>query len=212
MKRIINSLFVAALSFFSLSSYAVEFKEGIDYAKVENVDPALNNKVIEIFSYHCHYCYRAQKSVHDFVEKMSEGMTLEHVPVTFGYTQLDPYANTFFIMNELGLTEQLHDYAFQVAKMPIKGEKQFNNLANMEGVKAFFSDNGVSDAEYESALSKVKEKELIKKNNQFASKYHVEGTPTYIINGKYVVADYKKGPSYDRYFTELLLYISNLKD
>lgn len=210
MKTIITSLFAVVMSFTALQAHAYEFVEGKDYVKVANVDPALNNKTIEIFSYHCQYCYRSQNSVHAFKASMPKGMVLEHKPTTFGYKQLLPFASTYFIMEELGLTDELHDYAFHIAKLPIKGEKHYNKLNNFEGVKAFFMDHGVSEADYEKAVKAIEEKGLIKQADKFASKYQVEGTPTFIINGKYIVTDYKKGPKYDKYFTALLLHVANL--
>ncbi|OHU90232.1 MULTISPECIES: DsbA family protein [Pseudoalteromonas] len=190
---------------------AAEFKEGVDYEQLETVDESLNGKVIEIFSYHCHYCYRAMHSVKAFKKQMPKGMTLQHVPVTFGYSQLDSFATTALLLSELDLMEELHEYTFHIAKMPIKGEKHYNKLENMEGVKAYLLEQGVSESQYQQALKNIEEKQLIKKYNKLASKYQVEGTPTFIINGKYKVSDYKKGSQYDEYFTELLLHVASLK-
>lgn len=203
------------LIIFSLggTAHAETFIEGEDYKVLDKPVAELKGHVIEFFSYACPYCYRSEPSVDYFLKNKPADITFERIPVTLGYKELQSYAYASFIVQKFALQERLHHYIFDVAKVPLDEEKSlYHNLASIEDVKTFFLKQGLSEADYDKTFNEINAEKLIAKADKKASTFKVEGTPTFIINGKYVLWGFKSEPHYADKLKRLLMYLVEKKD
>lgn len=208
-----GSLFFLVLFFISqpvMSDTPYKFEEGKDYFLLPPELQSNSNKVIEFFSYSCPFCYRAERGVNIFLQNKKKDIMFERIPVYLGKkAKFETSAYAYLIAEKLGLLDRFHDHLFDLNHVSYGYEKEvYNELANLSDVKKLFMDNGISEKDFDNAYEFFKKNETIKSNDKLASNYKVEGTPTFIIRGKYRVNGYPNGVDGQKQLGYLLLYLS----
>ena len=168
---------------------------GTDYVDIEGGQPfdPLDGKieVVEVFGYVCPACNAFQPTVRAWKAKLPADVRVTYVPAQFG-PDWTPYAHAFYAAESLGLVDKTHDAVYDAihAKKTLPGEGQKPTEAP---IAAFYANYGVSAAQFTSAMNSFAINSKLNKAKQFALRSQITGTPSLIVNGKYLV----KGRSWE---------------
>ena len=168
---------------------------GTDYVDIQGGQPfdPLDGKieVVEVFGYVCPACNAFQSSVRAWKAKLPADVRVTYVPAMFG-PDWTPYAHAFYAAESLGLVDKTHDAVYDAIhnknSLPGEGEKP-----TAAPIAAFYANYGVSAEQFTNAMNSFAINGKLNKAKQFAIRSQITGTPTLIVNGKYLV----KGRSWD---------------
>lgn len=168
---------------------------GTDYVEISGGQPwqPLDGKieVVEMFNYICPACYAFDSTLRNWKAKQPADVRLVYVPAQFR-PDFVPYAKAFYAAESLGLEEKTHSAVYEAihVKHSIPAEGDTPDEAK---VAAFYSAYGVGAEQFLNTMKSFAVAGKISKANQFALRSKIEGTPSLVVNGKYLV----KGRSWD---------------
>jgi thiol:disulfide interchange protein DsbA len=157
--------------------------EGKEYKLLKPAQPseAAPGKVgvTEVFWYACGHCYLLEPKLEAWNQKgRAPYVQLIRVPATWNPV-VKMHARVFYTIELLG-KPKLHDEVFR--EINVKG----NRLDTPEKIEAFFVANGVSKDEFQKAFSSFAVESKILHAEDLNKRYKITGTPTMVVNGKYV--------------------------
>lgn len=165
------------------ASAAVELKEGINYklltpAQPTNVAPG-KIEVVEVFWYACGHCYALEPKLEAWNRNgRPASAELVRVPATWN-NLLKTHARVYYTM-ELLNKPNLHSEIWR--EINLKG----NRLDTPASIESFFTSRGVSKADFQRAFAGFAIDSKIMKAEDLNRRYKITGTPTVVVNGKYV--------------------------
>ena len=168
---------------------------GTDYVEISGGQPwqPLDGKieVVEMFNYICPACYAFDPTLRNWKTKQPADVRLVYVPAQFR-PDFVPYAKAFYAAESLGLEEKTHSAVYEAIhvkhSIPAEGDKP-----DEAKVAAFYTAYGVSAEQFLNTMKSFAIAGKINKANQFALRSKIEGTPSLVVNGKYLV----KGRNWD---------------
>jgi thiol:disulfide interchange protein DsbA len=137
-------------------------------------------QVQEFFFYGCSHCYHLHPLLVAWEKKMPRDAELQYVPVVFN-EGWEPMAHTFYALESMGKLRQLHDplfVAWNVSNVDLSDEAKIGEFVSKHGV-----DRSAFEAEYNSFAVSSK----IARSNQLLQVYGIRGTPTIVVDGKYII-------------------------
>lgn len=168
--------------------------EGRDYVEIPNGQPFAPRdgkvEVVEVFGYVCPACANFQPLVRSWKAKLPADVRFTYVPALFGGTW-DDYARAFYAAESMGLVDKTHDAMYQAIHIDrtLKGERGRDSV---EDIAAFYGKYGVDPKQFASTMSSFAVNAKAARAKQFAMRSQIGGTPSLVIDGKYLV----KGTSY----------------
>lgn len=167
---------------------------GTDYVEITNGQPfqpvAGKVEVVEIFGYVCPACAAFQPLVGPWKAGLPGDVNFIYVPAMFGGTW-DDYARAFYAAQTLGIQEKTHEplYAAIHAEQSLKGERGRDSV---DDIAAFYAKHGADAKQFTATMSSFAVNAKTNAAKQFALRSQITGTPSLIIDGKYLV----KGKSF----------------
>ncbi|WP_312914100.1 thiol:disulfide interchange protein DsbA/DsbL [Stenotrophomonas sp.] len=168
---------------------------GTDYIAIDGgqpFQPATGKvEVAEIFGSVCPACARFQPQVSSWKAGLPADVNFVYVPAVFGGVW-DNYARAFYAAETLGVQEKTHDalYAAIHIEQTLKGERGQDSVDDIAG---FYAKHGVNGKTFADTMGSFAVAAKVNRAKQFAQRSKITGTPSLIVNGKYLV----KGQSYD---------------
>ncbi|MCC7633771.1 thiol:disulfide interchange protein DsbA/DsbL [Stenotrophomonas rhizophila] len=168
--------------------------EGSDYELIENgqpFQPATGKiEVAEIFGYVCPACAAFQPLIGPWKAGLPSDVNFVYVPAMFGGTW-DNYARAFYAAQSMGLQDKTHEamYAAIHAEQTLKGERGADSVDDIAG---FYAKHGADAKQFASTMGSFAVNAKTNAAKQFAQRSKITGTPSVIVNGKYLV----KGKSF----------------
>lgn len=172
-----------------------EPQAGTDYVVVDGgqpIQPATGKiEVAEIFGYVCPACARFQPLISSWKAGLPSDVNFVYVPAMFGGTW-DNYARAFYAAETLGVQEQTHDAMYSAIHLQqtLKGERGADSV---QDIANFYAKQGVDAKKFADTMSSFAVNAKTNRAKQFATRSKIGGTPSLIVNGKYLV----KGSSYE---------------
>ncbi|MBT0881361.1 MULTISPECIES: thioredoxin domain-containing protein [unclassified Campylobacter] len=187
-----------------VSSNLFALSEGVEYNVLENPIPNSDNSLTEIWSYQCSHCYlHHNHNTLGLIKEQLKDLDIRLMMVkTWGkfgqeMANLLAYAHYQDEKNKISLIDKnsLYDKISSVYFVEMfKNKSTWNNNPD-EFYKSGLSILGISKKKLESFLQSPEGKYLLSSTdiaNEIANTY---GTPTFIVNGKYVInLAYAKSP------------------
>lgn len=167
---------------------------GTDYVLIENgqpFQPATGKiEVAEIFGYVCPACAAFQPLIGPWKAGLPSDVNFVYVPAMFGGTW-DNYARAFYAAQSMGLEAKTHEAMYSAihAEQTLKGERGRDSV---EDIAAFYAKHGADPKQFVSTMSSFAVNAKTNAAKQFAQRSQITGTPSLIVNGKYLV----KGKSF----------------
>lgn len=162
---------------------------GTDYVLIENGQPfqpaAGKIEVAEIFGYVCPACAAFQPLIGPWKAGLPSDVNFVYVPAMFGGTW-DNYARAFYAAQSMGLQEKTHEALYSAihAEQTLKGERGRDSV---EDIAAFYGKHGADAKQFASTMSSFAVNAKTNAAKQFAQRSQITGTPSVIVNGKYLV-------------------------
>ena len=158
--------------------------EGADYKLLAPAQPTIDPKkivVTEFFSYQCSHCYVFYPVVKSWAAKLPKDVLFERVPISLGRTAWQPVAQAFYALQVMGKVEQMDSLIFSAI------HTQKTLMYDEESVTKFVSQHGISAADFTAAYNSFGVKSSLLAAEQKMKSYKIQGTPTMVVNGKYIV-------------------------
>jgi thiol:disulfide interchange protein DsbA len=170
--------------------------EGNEYKLLKPAQPseAAPGKigVVAVFWYACGHCYMLEPKLEAWNQKgRAAYVQLIRLPATWNPV-VKLHARVFYTIELLG-KPGLHDEVFR--EINVKG----NRMDTPEKLEAFFVSHGVSKVEFQKAFASFAVESKVLHAEDLNRRYKITGTPTIVVNGKYVT-DVSMAGDEDRLF------------
>ncbi|MGC2047513.1 MAG: thiol:disulfide interchange protein DsbA/DsbL [Gallionella sp.] len=179
-KYIKGLMFVAALFICSTAFAAVEL--GRDYKLLNPPQPTDSKKieVLEFFFYGCSHCFHLHTPLTAWEKTKPKDVELMFVPTIFR-DSMEPMARTMYALQSMGEFDKLHDALYRAW-----------NVDNLElfdeaSITDFVAKHGVDRAKFSAAYNSFSMQSNVVRARQMVRGYRVNGTPTLVVDGKYVI-------------------------
>ncbi|ALR06156.1 thiol:disulfide interchange protein DsbA/DsbL [Xylella fastidiosa] len=168
---------------------------GTDYVVIQDgqqFQPVVGKiEVVEVFGYVCPACFQFQPQIGPWKAGLASDVHFVYVPAVFG-GPWDDYARAFYAAETLNLQEKTHQQLYKAIHVDktLKGERGRDTV---QDIANFYAKFGVNPEQFVNTMSSFGISAKVNRAKQFAKHSQVTGTPSLIINGKYLV----KGRTYD---------------
>ena len=143
-------------------------------------------EVVEVFWYGCPHCYALDPYIESWRKTKPTYIEFKRVPVTWQAVH-QSHAKLFYTLEALGKEEAVHSAVF--AEMHDR-----KNFMYMQGDEretfsvqvAFAKAHGISETDFTNAYNSFTVQTDMAKADDLVHRYHVDGVPLLVINGKYV--------------------------
>jgi thiol:disulfide interchange protein DsbA len=178
----IKLILAATLLVFSNLVWA-DVEAGKDYKELSPAQPTHTGEkieVLEFFFYGCSHCFHLHPLISAWEKKMPKDVELQYVPVIFR-DSWEGMARTFYALDAIGQQRRLHDDLFNAWNV--------NNieLGNEAQTTDFVAQHGVDRAKFSAAFNSFTMSSKVSRSNQMVRDYQIRGTPTLVVDGKYVI-------------------------
>jgi len=163
---------------------ARQWQEGQDYFLVDPPQPTSTGdkiEVLEVFSYACPHCAHFQPNVEELKSKLPPSAKFVLMPAVF-QPAWEPFARAFYTAKVLGVLDKTHQALFDAIHRDHMPLRTIEDLAN-----TFYANYGVNPGTFLSTASSFVVEGDLERSKTMVRDYHVDATPTLIINGKYRV-------------------------
>ena len=159
---------------------------GTDYVEIPNGQPyaPLNGQVevVEVFGYTCPHCAHFEPLINAWKGKQPADVRVTPVPAAFG-GYWETYARAFFAAETLGVLEKSHEQMFDA----IHATRKLGLDATPEQIGKFYEQYGVDAKTFANTMKSFGVEAKLNRAKQFAARSQIEGTPSIVVNGKYLV-------------------------
>jgi thiol:disulfide interchange protein DsbA len=174
---------------------AGRWKAGVNYdplmpAQPTNVGPG-KVEVVEVFWLGCPHCYAVEPYIQSWLKNKPDYIEFMRVPVMWGPVHR-AHARLFYTLQALNrpdLITKAFDTIQQQHNMLV-GASENETLATQA---AFAKANGVSEDDFKKAYNSFTVNSNLTRAEQLTQRYHVEGVPLVVVNGKYTTDVGKAG-------------------
>lgn len=184
-KRLIGWLFTIALSLLATALPArAELVVGRDYVPIvpaQMTDNPAKVEVIEFFSYGCGHCNDFHPIVSKWSAALPSDVTFQRIPVSFGRPQWANLARLFYALEATGDLARLDGAVFDALHKA--GSRLYDDKSILEWVKA----QGVDGKKFTDAYNSFGVSSKVKRADQMAQAYKIQGVPAMAVDGKYLV-------------------------
>ncbi|WP_299808814.1 thiol:disulfide interchange protein DsbA/DsbL [uncultured Shewanella sp.] len=161
------------------------YVKGVHYRELANPIPASSNDitVTEFFWYGCPHCELFEKPLHQWQQTLADGVVLVQSPAVWNEA-MKLHAKVFFIVQQMPDKQKVHAALFE----QIIGLREITDL-NIQQAKlaGFLAGYGLSEQEFNDKLNSADIVSKLKQAMQLMSAAELQGTPTILVNGRYII-------------------------
>lgn len=192
VSTIILIIFTTTLSLFGCSEKVKEpvqepaselYQAGVHYQLVaESVAVADSSKieVVELFWYGCGSCFYFEPLVVEWEKTIEDDVNFVRMPAMWAPI-MEVHARVFYVADALGVVDDVHQAIFNAINIDKK------RMASAGEISELFALYGVEKDKVASSFASSEVSENVTSANKKAQAYGINGTPTIIIEGKYLV-------------------------
>lgn len=171
-----------------------KYQEGIHYFKIDQAQaPATDGNVVvtEAFSYMCSHCNTFEPFIANWQKRQPENVNFVRIPVIFGRRTWELYARAYVTAEMMGVAEEAHGPLMDA----LWKEKRI--MRSIDELAEFYSEFGVTASEFVATSQSFAVDAKLRKDQTLVQTYGVNGTPSMIVAGKYLIKGSKDVPNYD---------------
>ena len=157
--------------------------EGEQYSRVTPPEPVTTGKKIEVlecFSYGCVHCYNFESVLRQWKQTMPKDVQLTLLPATFN-SNFAMYARGYYAAEALGVAAKLHEQVFDTIW---KNQFVVNDLGTLANL---YLRLGVDRDKFLAAANSPRVDAALKAATAKSERLKLAGTPTFYVDGKYMV-------------------------
>lgn len=162
--------------------------DGVDYVEVTPPQPteaaAGKIEVIEFFWYRCPHCYALEPSLEEWVKHLPRDTQFRLVPGVLNPDwAID--GRIFYTLEAMGQVGRLHRALFDAIHQ--QGGARLGGDAYAKWVADWLAKQGVDMRKYDATLHSFTVESKLRRAVQMAQAYRLDGVPSLIVNGRYLV-------------------------
>ncbi|CAJ0738471.1 thiol:disulfide interchange protein DsbA/DsbL [Ralstonia mannitolilytica] len=176
---------------------------GKDYQVLQPAQPVPAGKieVTEFFGYWCPHCNHFENTWEAWSAKQGKDVVIKHVPVAFNNdARLVPYSRIYYALEAMGKLQaksskgmSMHARVFDAIhgadRLNIRGAKDEQDKT----VSDFAAKEGLDRKAFMDAYNSFSVSSNVSRANQLTEQYRIQGVPTVVVQGKYVVSPDEAG-------------------
>jgi protein dithiol oxidoreductase (disulfide-forming) len=183
-----------------------QWQSGLDYFPIDPPQPPQKSdkiEVVEVFSYACPHCAHFQPYAEELKSKLPASAHFSLLPANF-QPAWEPFARGFYTAKAMGLVDKTHQALFDAIHRDHQPLRSIEDLANL-----FYANYGANPGTFLSTASSFVVEADLTRGNDLVRDYHVDSTPTLVINGKYrVTASTERSIAFPE-MVQIALYLVN---
>lgn len=176
---------ILAVSLFSSAMVSAQpWQDGTHYRSLENpVRTASDAKVevAEVFWYGCPHCYNFKPLADAYEDSAPDYVDYIRLPAALGRSW-EPHAYAFYTLDAMGELDGVHNALFEA----LAGDRR--PLNDAESLADFVADYGVDAEEFVSTYNSFGVRARVQQAQSKIRGARISGTPTMLVNGKYVTS------------------------
>ncbi|WP_435213392.1 thiol:disulfide interchange protein DsbA/DsbL [Luminiphilus sp. nBUS_16] len=192
MNTIRRNILVALVALLALPCLAwaeTQWQEGEHYTVVNpavRVGPTDQVIVTEFFWYGCGHCYTFEPMLQAWKKSLPEGSRLQPSPAAWN-DGMKLHAKAYFTAETLDVLEPMHDAIFKAMHV------ERNRLGSKSAIRELFVSNGVAADDFDRAFDSFGVNSQVSQAEARARSAKISGTPSVLVNGKYLIEARKAG-------------------
>jgi protein dithiol oxidoreductase (disulfide-forming) len=197
MKPLIALTFGLGLIVASQAHAEESWEAGKNYFVIEPAQATTTGdkiEVVEVFSYACPHCNEVAPMVAEMKKRLPASAQFVMMPAQFGFEAWKTFARGFYTAQALGILDKSHEDVFRAIYVDHKLDNRSPTFASLAD---FYSKYGVSAEDFTATSRSFAIETKLKRNDALVKAYGVDGTPEFIVNGKYRVSGQSAG-GYDK--------------
>jgi thiol:disulfide interchange protein DsbA len=174
-----------ALGAFGSAALAQEIRvrQNIDYRLInpQPVETGERIEVIDFFWYGCPYCNELMPALEEWAKRKPEDVVLRRIPAILRDTWA-PHARIYYTLELLGEVERLHTqvyHGYHVEQLHMSRPEVMEQWAVRHGIDRQRWINAYFSPEVDVRIARAREA---------AKRYDVQGTPTVVVDGRYLTS------------------------
>ena len=153
-------------------------------------------EVAEVFSYGCIHCYRAQADVAKLKTALPADAYMAYVHASFAPAEAWPmYQRAWYAAQTLGIGEAHHQQMFsavwetgEVLLLDKSTNRVRKPLPTLQEAARFYARVAkVKEADFMKTASSPGVDALVKRADQLVAAWRIGGTPSFVVNGRYLI-------------------------
>lgn len=157
---------------------------GKDYTPVDppqSTDSPAKIEVIEFFSYGCPHCNDFNPLITAWAAKLPADVSFKKVPVTFGRAAWSNIARLYYALETTGDVGKLDAAVFKAI------HEERVSLFDEKVIADWVAKKGVDPKKFADAFNSFGVMSKVKRADQIAQGYRIQGVPSIAVDGKYLV-------------------------
>ncbi|HEU4619582.1 MAG TPA: thiol:disulfide interchange protein DsbA/DsbL [Gammaproteobacteria bacterium] len=170
--------------------------DGRDYQSISPAQPTSvpggKVEVTEVFMYSCPHCYAFEPMLQDWEKSKADYVEFVRLPASWNRVA-KLHAQAYYtaqVLGKLGEMDQAFFHEFHV---------QHNFLDTTDKLRDFFGRYGVDAKTFDKTFDSPEVRAKMQHADDLIERYGVTGTPSLVVNGKYLTMGSMAG-SYERWF------------
>ncbi len=169
------------------------WQEGVNYTRIVPAQPtavpAGQVEVLEFFWYACPHCYAIDPLVEAWKKTKPAYISFSRVLVSWseGHRSL---ARLYYTLESMGKLDQMHSEIFKEIHLnsdPLIASDPTNTVETERIQTAFVKKFGIPEDAFKQAYHSFAVETALQRADQLVQRYRIDGVPTFIVNGKYLV-------------------------
>lgn len=161
----------------------LELPQGAPYAPLDG-----HVEVAEVFGYTCGHCANFEPLLATWKTTLPAGVRFTPVPAALAGHWVT-FARAFYAAEQFGIREKSHQAMFDALHL----QHSLGQDSPPERIAGFYARYGVDPKAFVEAMQSVAVDARVNQSRQFAVRSRIEGTPSLVIDGKYLVSADARG-------------------
>jgi len=178
--RLVQKALTIFLVAFSVNALAAD-----GYTTLTPPQPTNSGKrieVLEFFYYGCSHCFHLHPALSKWSENLPKDVQIEFVPVLFGNPAQEVMARAFYTLQEMGKLQALDDALYNAWNL------DNDPLYEKDRVADFVAKHGINRDDFLNHYNaSMNVDSAVRRARQMTVDYQIGGTPTLIVDGRYIV-------------------------
>ena len=161
----------------------IRARQNIDYRVIPSqpVETGERIEVIDFFWYGCPYCNELQPALEDWIKRKPDDVAVRRVPAILK-DNWAPHARIYYTLELLGEVERLHlkvYHSYHVEEL---------SMSKPDVMEQWAVKNGIERRRWVDAYFSPEVDARIARAFQAAKRYNVQGTPSVVVDGRYLTS------------------------
>jgi protein dithiol oxidoreductase (disulfide-forming) len=173
----------------ALTVQAQEWVAGTHYRVIASPMPTADTakvEVVEAFGYWCPHCNAFEPMLAPWSKTLADDVSFENMPVVFSRSH-ELMARAYYVADLMGIKETVHQPIYDALHMQRKRFRDADDIADL------FAEYGANRDEVLKQMNSFAVNMKLKMGTSRAKGYEVQGVPSMIVNGKYIVSASEAG-------------------